>query len=344
MGNTSANTWDRSIGYFNLVSQKAKELYKGLDDFSVKLLDYSENATYLVENSETNEKMILRVCRPDYHEKEEIESEVKWLQSIDEHTPIIVSKPIAGSNSEFLQTVTLEGDKREYHCVLFTFLDGEIPDVDNEEKLIRIFKEIGETTAQFHQHSISNHEKFKKIKRPIWDYENILGDNPKWGRWQDGRGISTERERLLERVSNTIKSRLEDFGKGPESFGLIHADLRHANLLIDNEKKIVQVIDFDDSGFGWYLYDLATSLSFIEHRSYVPKLIEAWLKGYREIRALSKKDENEILTFIMMRRMQLIAWVGSRDNETAEELGAEYSVQTDNLAKIYLEKFENSNL
>ncbi|PIC83115.1 serine kinase [Sporosarcina sp. P21c] len=342
MGNTSANTWDRSVEFFNQVSQKAKGMYEGLDDFSVRLLDYSENATYLVENTVTDEKYILRVCRPDYHKKVEIESEVKWLQSIDEHTTIMVSKPILGSNNDFLQTVTLEGDNREYHCVLFTFLEGETPDVDNEEKLIRIFREIGKTTAQFHQHSISNYAKFEEIKRPIWDYNNLLGEQPKWGRWQDGRGITPEREQLLTRVSKTIKSRLEDFGKGPEFFGLIHADLRHANLLIDNEKKIVQVIDFDDSGFGWYLYDLATSLSFIEHRSYVPKLIEAWLEGYREIRSLSAKEEKEIPTFIMMRRLQLIAWIGSRDNETAEELGAEYSVETDDLAVSYLKEFEYS--
>ena len=340
MSNAGVNTWERPVEFFDLVSQRAKGLYEGLDDFTVELLDYSENATYLVKHPETGEKRIMRVCRPNYHSKEEIESEVKWLQSIDEHTEVIVSKPIPGSDGEYLQSVTLDENNREYHCVLFTFLEGETPDVDNEEKLIRIFREIGKTTAHFHKHSIENWEQFNQIKRPIWDYENLIGEKPKWGRWQDGKGITPEREKLLTRVSIVIKERLEKFGKGQERFGLIHADLRHANLLIDNEKKLVQVIDFDDSGFGWYLYDLAASLTFIEHRSYVPKLVEAWLEGYQTVRKLSEEELNEIPTFIMMRRMQLIAWVGSRDNETAAELGAEYSEQTDQLAKDYLEKFK----
>lgn len=53
----------------------------------------------------------------------------------------------------------------------------------------------------------------------------------------------------------------------------------------------------------------------------MPDLIQAWLKGYRKVRALSKEEELEIPTFIMMRRLQLIAWIGSRENETTRELG-----------------------
>lgn len=121
MSNTGVNTWESPVEFFNLVSQRAKELYDGLDDFTVELLDYSENATYLVKNLEANEKRILRVCRPDYHSKEEIESEVKWLQLIDADTEVVVSKPIPGSNGEYLQSVTLDENNREYHCVLFTF-------------------------------------------------------------------------------------------------------------------------------------------------------------------------------------------------------------------------------
>ena len=43
----------------------------------------------------------------------------------------------------------------------------------------------------------------------------------------------------------------------------------------------------------------------------IPNLKSNWLKGYRKIRAISENDENEIETFIMLRRMALLAWVGS---------------------------------
>ena len=43
------------------------------------------------------------------------------------------------------------------------------------------------------------------------------------------------------------------------------------------------VIDFDDCGFGWYMYDLAAAVSFIEHDPRVPELIDAWARGYRTV-------------------------------------------------------------
>ena len=69
----------------------------------------------------------------------------------------------------------------------------------------------------------------------------------------------------------------QTYGKGPDRFGLIHCDLRLANLLIDGKE--VKVIDFDDCGFGWYMYDAATPVSFYEHEPQVPGLIEVLEEG-----------------------------------------------------------------
>src|SRR5699024_1178065 len=101
----------------------------------------------------------------------------------------------------------------------------------------------------------------------------------------------------------------------------------------------IKVIDFDDCGFSWFLFDIGASLSFIEHKPYVAELIKAWLKGYRKVGIISKEEENEISTFIMMRRLMLISWIGSRDNQTTRRLGYKYTKDTDQLAQKYLENF-----
>ena len=84
---------------------------------------------------------------------------------------------------------------------------------------------------------------------------------------------------MLEQALALIERRLERFGTGPERFGLVHADLRLANLLVDG--KHLRIIDFDDCGFSWFMYDFATAVSFIEHEPNVPELLEAWIGGYR---------------------------------------------------------------
>lgn len=328
------------IDIFDQVASLAIHSYAFTQPQAVTLLNYSENAMYLITDSITSEKRILRVGRPNYHSKSEIQSEIAWLKSVDETTTVEVPSPILGKDGDYVQTIILANNPQEYYCTMFTFLEGVAPDADNEKELIKIFAHIGEITAHFHEHVIKNWQQFQTFHRPTWNYETILGEKPKWAKWQDGLAITPERKKLFERVSKTIQSRLERFGKEPTRFGLIHADLRDANLLIEDDR--IKVIDFDDCGFGWYLYDLASSLSFIEHKPYVPQLIHAWLKGYRRVRSLTKEEENEIPTFIMMRRLQLISWIGSRDNETARELGSRYTVDTDTLAEDYLSQFEST--
>ena len=80
----------------------------------------------------------------------------------------------------------------------------------------------------------------------------------------------------------------------------MHADLRLANLIADGDD--IQVIDFDDCGFSWYLYDLACALTFLEARPDVDELVASWVAGYREVEELSAEDEAEIPTFLMLRR------------------------------------------
>jgi Ser/Thr protein kinase RdoA (MazF antagonist) len=332
MSAENSNSWQETVKKFHQVAKSAIQFYPNLASSTVDLLNYSENATYLVKTN--SEKLILRVSRLDYHTKSEIENELRWLELIDRESDIIVSLPMAGLNGEYVQTVKQGND--QFFCTLFTFLEGSAPDENKESDLIENFESLGAITALLHENSMNIRGLYATLKRLTWDFETILGEKPKFGRWQDGLGITPERAELYQKVSDKIKSRLLAFGKGPDRYGLIHSDLRLANLLVENNQ--MKVIDFDDCGYGWYLFDLATSLSFIEDNPYVPKLIEAWLKGYRKVRPLSKEEEQEIPTFVMMRRLQLVAWIGSRNNETTQKLGKEYTINTDALAQKYLKE------
>lgn len=332
---TTHDPWEAELESFHQIAAKAVKAYPNLDQATIALLNYSENATYLVKHPTTGDKQILRVSRPDYHTKKEIESELNWLIAIDADAPVNVAPPIKGKNGEYVQEVEL-GNKI-YHCTMFTFLKGKAPDEEKESGLIRQFEILGEITAHLHEHSIHHGSQLADFQRLSWNYETILGDDPKWGRWQDGVGITPERQVQFQKMSNIIKNRLEEFGKGATRYGLIHSDLRLANLLVEGGK--IKVIDFDDCGYGWYLHDLGTALSFIEHKSYVPDLVASWVKGYRKVRSLSEEEEQEIPTFIMLRRLQLVAWVGSRDNETSRELGEGFTADTVPLAKQYIKRF-----
>ena len=101
------------------------------------------------------------------------------------------------------------------------------------------------------------------FERFTWNFETALGEAPRWGRWRDGLGMDGNRLDLFGRTVDLIRDRLARYGSGPDRFGLAHCDLRLANLLLQEGE--VKVIDFDDCGFSWYMYDAATLISFYEH-------------------------------------------------------------------------------
>jgi Ser/Thr protein kinase RdoA (MazF antagonist) len=62
------------------------------------------------------------------------------------------------------------------------------------------------------------------------------------------------------------------------------------------------------------------------------------VEGYRSIAPLSAEDEAELATFVMLRRLLLVAWIGSHHTFATEaaELGAGFTTGTCELAESYL--------
>lgn len=112
--------------------------------------------------------------------------------------------------------------------------------------------------------------------------------------------------------------------------------LSNAGELDSNDDK-TYVIDFDDCGFGWYLHDLASALSFYEHHLKAPEWIAHWIEGYSKVLVLSKYDLDIIPSLIMQRRLQLLAWSGSHSNTAlAQSLGKSWTEATYQLCRAYL--------
>ena len=85
------------------------------------------------------------------------------------------------------------------------------------------------------------------------------------------------------------------------------------------------------------MYDFAAGISFMEDHPQIPALKHAWVQGYRKKRELSQADENEIDTFVMLRRLALLAWIGSHiEVDTAKELAPAFAPVTAELAEIFL--------
>jgi Ser/Thr protein kinase RdoA (MazF antagonist) len=299
------------------------------------LINLSENATYRIEDPSSGRRFAMRVHREGYHSKNAIASELAWLQALRNDSVVITPIPVSGKDGDLIQSLGHPAMPRPRNVVLFKWEEGKEP--SEKDHLTDKFKILGEVTAKMHLHSQA-WQRPKNFERHIWDFSTSLGDRPHWGSWRDGMGLDAAKEKLFADAIGLIERRLARFGQGPERFGLIHCDMRLANLLIDGDT--VKVLDFDDSGFSWHLYDAATAVSFFEHEPHVPELMAAWVEGYRRVHELPAEDEAEIPTFVMLRRMILVAWIGSHsETDLAKSMGVAYTETTVGLCEEYLTKF-----
>ncbi len=341
-------------------------------DCKLQLLQISENITYLVERTESADRIgdrtfagrrkraIVRLCRPAYHSPKELQAEIDWMLQLQKDLEVQegeeaacgssflfgLRQPIAGDDGHYLHTAEDQGGK-VYYGVVFTYMSGmPLEDVLPDKQLIW-FERLGEVTALLHSQA-QNWQGSSKLSRVHWNYESMIGQQAVWGDWRKmfaagkSKRFGQNIPDILYRADRIIYDKLQTYGMAEENYGLIHGDLRGANLLIEDDglNAGLNIIDFDDCGFGWYMQDLAASLSFIETEEIVPKRIQAWIAGYRKRGILTQTDLDMIPTFIMMRRLQLLAWVHSRENAASAIVYREkFAEGTVELAKKYVTSY-----
>jgi Ser/Thr protein kinase RdoA (MazF antagonist) len=299
-------------------------------DAALRLLTISENATYLAEDP-SGRRLVLRVHRPEYHSLAEIESELVWIRALRGSGLVSTPAPVGTIDGRALSSfVDSEGVR---HVAAFEWMPGSEP--SSGEQLIAWYRTLGQTNARLHQHS-RMWDLPEGFLRKVWDFDTIIGSRAYWGDWRNALGLTTKGREVLERTQALLREQTEAYGKGPERFGLVHCDMRLANLLVDGER--LAVIDFDDCGFSWFVYDFAACVSFLEEDPRVGDFLAAWLAGYRSVASLSEEDERAIPMFLMLRRLQLTAWVASHsETPTAQSVGEGYTRGTVTLAERYLQ-------
>ena len=116
---------------------------------------------------------------------------------------------------------------------------------------------------------------------------------------------------------------------------MIHADFAPENLLVDADH--VRLIDFDDAGFGWHLFEIATSLYFIMDEPFFDQARDALIEGYRRHRQLPDEQLELLPLFFLARGFTYVGWVHTRrETETAKELTPMLLEGACTLAREYL--------
>ncbi|MGC5025179.1 phosphotransferase enzyme family protein [Tsukamurella sp. DT100] len=285
---------------------------------TVEPLLVSENATFRVRGGPR--PAVLRLHRPGYVGDAAIASELAWIAALRRDTTVPVVEP--------LSDVLIDGPTGR-RAVLFAELPGgPVPD---EALDVAHFAALGEIAAVFHGHAES-WRRPADFTRFTWGVEETIGPRPRWGSWRDGLAVGEAHRRAIAPAADSAAERIDAFGRTADRFGLIHGDLRAANLITPGAG--FTVIDFDDAGFGWHLFEFAAAASFVETDPRLPEWAAAWAAAYRHRRALPDAHAALLPDFVLLRRLQLLGWLGTHGHALEADPG--FADGTVELAQAYL--------
>ena len=272
---------------------------------SLTLLSHRENAVFRVDDLGGGRPCVLRIHREGYQSEAMIRSELAWMEALRAEG-VETPEVLRARDGDTVQTVEVPEVPEPRHCDLFRWVGGEPPDAGDVGRTYRL---LGEINARIHRQA-REWKRPSGFQRQSWDEDGMLGEDPLWGRFGDLSALSAQQRALLLDAKSAVLARLARFGRAPDRFGLIHADLMPENILVQDG--VPRVIDFDDSGFGWHLYDPATLLAFDVADDDFESKRDAWVEGYRSVAPLPDAHLEELPTLIMARFLVGLGWLHTR--------------------------------
>jgi Ser/Thr protein kinase RdoA (MazF antagonist) len=315
------------LGRIRRLARDALAAYPGdLKDGRLTLLRHEQNVTFRVDGGGT--RHVLRISRPDLHSADTIGSEMAWLAALARETSLRVPSPVTARDGALVVAGTHAGVPEARPCVLLRWLDGRFLNRGlTPDHLALIGAALGE--LQVHAAGWTPPSGFVRprvdtltttAKRvSLVGPTEALGRGP-WPSVEDGERatalvrdlVSAADAGVVEDAIALVRATTATLAGRPDAAGLIHGDLHQENVLFDGPA--VGVIDFDDCGWGFFLYDLAVPLSEVTLRPAYPAMRNALLEAYARRRPLPDDAGTHVDAFIVLRGLQILVWVlESRD-------------------------------
>ena len=275
----------------------------GLQDCPAALIAARENHVYRVDAP--GGPLVLRLHRAGYRSAVELASELDWMAELSRQG-VRVPQPIPTLNGN--RCVAVNGLLAD----ILTFLDGQ-PLMSGGHWAETVTPEhsashLGRTLADLHALS-DRWQRPAGFSRPHWDAVGLVGPNPLWGRFWENPHLTASQVGLFTAFRD--RAALDLAALGPVlDYGLIHADAVPENVLVSPDG--VFLIDFDDGGFGFRLFDLATAANRLDRHDPSGRASARFLQAYQDIRPM---DLSALPLFRTLRAMTYVGWVISRLHE-----------------------------
>jgi len=276
----------------------------GLDGAEWSLVAARENRVFKVSTNDS-QNYALRLHREAFRRDAELTSELEWMKALAEGG-LNVPVPMAALDGAFLQRVD------DVQIDVLSWLPGAPLGETGQPLTLKdrqgTFRRVGVEMARLHKVSDAWNPP-ARFDRWSWDRPGLLGELPVWGRFWENPTLTKYDKSVFENARSCATRHLAEI-EDTLDYGLIHADLVRENVMLDADR--VYLIDFDDGGWGFRLFDAATFLFKNRSEPDFEDLRAAFLEGYQSQRPLNTEA---LSLFMLLRAFTYVGWIINRMNE-----------------------------
>jgi Ser/Thr protein kinase RdoA (MazF antagonist) len=256
------------------------------------LLQHGFNTTFRIDTTD-GRKLAMRINVNSRRSPANIAAEVQWLDALARETDLVVAAPLRTIDGRLTTVVHSPDLGRELSVTVFSWLNGrDLGEAPTLEKS----RAVGVAMAKLHDHAAT--------WRPTNGAELSLFDDPFWtlpDRLTPANlGIESDDLSVLRTmVDRSASTMARLFAAG--SAQPIHTDLHDWNVKWYRGR--LSVFDFDDSGIGLPLQDLAVATYYRrpEHDH-----VDALFEGYVSVRSLPEMSVEDFETLVAHRNLLLL--------------------------------------
>lgn len=295
---------------FESLARRALEAYDLPAPVTVRLLAQGLNTAFEVHTRHS--ALVLRVHRPGYRTVENTHSELHFLRQLDKW-PVdarpMTPRPVPTRDGALVVPAgDADGVEASQHCDLTTWVaGGELR--PGAGLGLRAIGQLGRAIAQVH--NIASQLSPTDLELPRWDAEAMFtSSSPFRPRFDIGELLSPDDRALYDEIADRTRAVYQRLDQHDDTFGLIHGDFILGNCHLSRRPRGWEagIFDFDDCGWGYYLYDLCPMLGnlaglpgAVKGKVTFAARRRALLNGYRSVRALPAEWE-EYLPILMAAR------------------------------------------
>lgn len=284
------------------------ELFE-LEGYEIQLIpphDGGRNVVYTCEKAGSDAKILRIAFLPDRN-REDFQGELEFVRYLHEHGGS-VSNVISSRNGNLLEEITY--NNHSFFVCLFEKAKGKMLVENNYQyrdgvPITEYYFNCGKTLGKLHQISKGYHP--IHCRYSFFDKFN--------GEYID-KMIPSSLSLLKEKMVELLDT-LNKFDRNQETYGMIHFDFNDGNYSIDFATGQITVYDFDNSCFGWYMYDLAGLWTHgvgwiqfepdvIKRKEFMDNYFETILSGYKSETKIDDSVLDQLPLFIKVTLMENI--------------------------------------